>query len=30
MQVWKKNFLTAYVLFLLVICGGLLLLDGYI
>lgn len=30
MQVWKKNFLTAYALFLLVICGGLLLLDGYI
>lgn len=30
MQIWKKNFLTIYGLFLLVIYGGLLLLDGYI
>lgn len=30
MQIWKKNFLTIYALFLFVIYGGLLLLDGYI
>lgn len=30
MQVWKKNFLTIYALFLLVIYGGLFLLDEYI
>lgn len=30
MQIWKKNFLTIYALFVVVICGGLLLLDGYI
>lgn len=30
MQVWKKNFLSVYVLFLGVIYGGFLFLDGYI
>lgn len=30
MQIWKKNFLTIYGLFLIVIYGGLLLLDNYI
>ncbi len=30
MQLWKKNFLVSYLLFLVVICSGLLLLDGYI
>ncbi len=30
MQVWKKNFLITYGMFLLVIYGGLLLLDSYI
>lgn len=30
MQLWKKNFLTIYLLFLAVIFGGLLILDSYI
>ena len=30
MQIWKKNFLSIYALFLVVIYGGLLFLDGYI
>ena len=30
MQLWKKNFLAVYLLLLLVIYGGLLLLDAYI
>ena len=30
MQIWKKNFLLIYVLFLFVIYGGLLILDCYI
>lgn len=30
MQLWKKNFLASYLLFLTVFHGGLLLLDGYI
>lgn len=30
MQVWKKNFLITYGMFLLVIYGGLLILDHYI
>lgn len=30
MQLWKKNFLVSYFLFMVVICSGLLLLDGYI
>lgn len=30
MQLWKKNFLVIYGIFLAVVCGGLLLLDGYI
>lgn len=30
MQLWKKNFLVIYGIFLAVVCGGLLLLDSYI
>lgn len=30
MQLWKKNFLAVYLLFLAVIFGGLLILDSYI
>lgn len=30
MQLWKKNFLVIYGIFLVMICGGLLILDGYI
>ena len=30
MQIWKKNFLITYGMFLIVIYGGLLLLDNYI
>jgi signal transduction histidine kinase len=30
MQLWKKNFLASYLLFLTVFHGGLLLLNGYI
>lgn len=30
MQIWKKNFLTIYALFLFIIYGGLFMLDGYI
>lgn len=30
MQLWKKNFLVTYLLFLIVIYGGLMLLDVYI
>ena len=30
MQVWKKNFLITYGMFLIVIYGGFLLLDNYI
>ncbi len=30
MQIWKKNFLSVYALFLIVIYGGLLFLEGYI
>ncbi len=30
MQLWKKNFLVSYLLFLIVIYGGLLFLDVYI
>ena len=30
MQLWKKNFLVIYGIFLAVVCAGLLLLDAYI
>ena len=30
MQLWKKNFLVIYGVFLVVVCAGLLLLDAYI
>lgn len=30
MQLWKKNFLASYLLFLVVVHGGLLLLESYI
>lgn len=30
MQLWKKNFLIIYGIFLAVVCAGLFLLDGYI